>query len=355
MGHLVPWEGAVAGHKLPRGNNANAYSTRGPAMPGALTTAEQDPSRAARRPWSGRARAAATDVVQLYRQDAPPAWRLGLALTGRRRRPPPTRWPGLPPHAGRRCGPAHARSGTPFRLRLLTATRQAALDGPARGARPLTRARPPPAAEPRRRGARRSPRAARPVMAAFGKLPERWRTILWLLVVEGLGTGSAQPRARRDRPEEAEDSPTAPRPGCASRWPAAHAGSATAPAASAPRRRLQPVRRRSLAELRRQPGRARHLDRCEDCRSRPTVDDPAPACAARAERSLSRRHSPRRRWLAARRGRRPDPSGCACPAARRARVGRATLAGATAAMVTLGITAAVAHGASTTAPTTPDA
>ena len=211
MRHLVPWEGAVAGHKLPRGNNPTQLPL-GPTMPGAMTTADGDPSQQLEAVERAR-QGSRDDFVQLYRQDAPPAWRLGLALTGDADRAADAVAEGF-----RRTlaplRPSAPRTGTPFRLRLLTATRQAALDGPTRGARPLTAPNTP--ADDAAPARSRSPRAAE-VMAAFGKLPERWRTILWLLVVEGLGTLDAA-RVLNVRPEEAEDLADRAQAGLRERW-----------------------------------------------------------------------------------------------------------------------------------------
>ncbi len=109
--------------------------------------------------------------VRLYRQDAPPAWRLGLALTGDALSAADAVALGfarvLVP-----SGPGARRSEVPFRLRLLTATRHVVLDQgtghPRRGAAPEL-------------GSRRAE-----VMHAFHQLPERWRTVLWLPAIEGI-------------------------------------------------------------------------------------------------------------------------------------------------------------------------
>ena len=65
--------------------------------------------------------------VRLYRQDAPPAWRLGLALTG-----DALSAADAVALAFARVlvpsGPGARRSEVPFRLRLLTATRHVVLD-----------------------------------------------------------------------------------------------------------------------------------------------------------------------------------------------------------------------------------
>jgi DNA-directed RNA polymerase specialized sigma24 family protein len=181
-------------------------------MPGAMTGADGDLEQELAA--VEQARQGSHDAfVQLYRQDAPPAWRLGLALTGDADRAADAVAEGF----RRTLAPLRAsapRSAVPFRLRLLTATRQAALDGPTRGALPLTAPNTP--ADDAAPARSRSPRAAE-VMAAFGKLPERWRTILWLLVVEGLGTLDAA-RVLSVRPEEAEDLADRAQAGLRERW-----------------------------------------------------------------------------------------------------------------------------------------
>lgn len=115
--------------------------------------------------------------VELYRQDAPPAWRLALALTA-----DPDLAADAVAFAFARVlappKPGAARSEVPFRLRLLTATRHAVLD--------LGSGAPRVVEDDRSRSGR-----AVEVMHAFHQLPERWRTVLWLLVVEGLGTAEA--------------------------------------------------------------------------------------------------------------------------------------------------------------------
>jgi DNA-directed RNA polymerase specialized sigma24 family protein len=176
--------------------------------------------------------------VRLYRQDAPPAWRLALALTSDADRAADAVAEGFRTTLAPRR-PSTARSPLPFRLRVLAATRNAALDGPSRDALPL----PPPTAgvddddAPRVR----SPRAAE-VMAAFAKLPERWRTILWLLVVEGLGTLDAA-RVLGVRPEEAEQLADRAQAGLRERWSRDRrdAGDAEPQARDHLDRQLQPV------------------------------------------------------------------------------------------------------------------
>ena len=114
--------------------------------------------------------------VRLYRQDAPPAWRLGLALTA-----DAMSAADAVALAFARVlvpsGPGARRSEVPFRLRLLTATRHVVLDQgtghPRKGAAP----------EP---GSRRAE-----VMHAFHQLPERWRTVLWLPAIEGIDLDDA--------------------------------------------------------------------------------------------------------------------------------------------------------------------
>jgi DNA-directed RNA polymerase specialized sigma24 family protein len=137
--------------------------------------------------------------VRLYRQDAPPAWRLALALTADPERAARAVADGF----RRTLAPIRAagqRSEAPFRLRVLTATRHAVIDGPAVDAPPLLTP-----------GQGIDPAAARPaavraaqVMAAFHKLPERTRSILWLVAVEGLGTLEAS-RVLALRPSHAEE------------------------------------------------------------------------------------------------------------------------------------------------------
>lgn len=128
--------------------------------------------------------------VHLYRQDAPPAWRLALALTADADRAADT----VARAFARALGPprpGELRSGDPFRTQLLRATHHVVVD---RAAASLPSAAPP-IPEP---GADTGPggndtRAALPVevMSAYHQLPERWRSVLWLVVVEGLGTAEA--------------------------------------------------------------------------------------------------------------------------------------------------------------------
>lgn len=134
--------------------------------------------------------------VDLYRQDAPPAWRLALALTGDGDRAADavarafsrTLAP-LPPGA--------AQSEVPCRQRLLTATREVVVDQAAassRGRAPLAVV--PAPVEDGVEG-KRSSRGVE-VMHAFHQLPERWRSVLWLVLVEGLGTAEAASVLRVD-------------------------------------------------------------------------------------------------------------------------------------------------------------
>jgi DNA-directed RNA polymerase specialized sigma24 family protein len=137
--------------------------------------------------------------VELYRQDAPPAWRLAVALTGDPRRAEDAVAEGF----RRTLAPLRAalpRSEVAFRVRLLAATRHAVLDGaaaPPTATAPLSSAA---AAE----GTRSTGKGrAAEAMAAFAAPPEGWRTILWLVVVEGLGTLDAA-RVLDPTPVEAE-------------------------------------------------------------------------------------------------------------------------------------------------------
>jgi DNA-directed RNA polymerase specialized sigma24 family protein len=155
--------------------------------------------------------------VQLYRQDAATAWRLALALArepapaehavveGFRRVLAPTVMPSL-------------RSEVPFRLRLLAATRHAVLDTstktPAHGDVVVEQP---------------GPDNALPhlsdetvaAMAAFHELPERWRSVLWLLYVEGLSTGEVA-RVLDVRPSEADELATRARDGLLEHWARMH-------------------------------------------------------------------------------------------------------------------------------------
>jgi DNA-directed RNA polymerase specialized sigma24 family protein len=137
--------------------------------------------------------------VQLYRQDAPPAWRLALALTADPERAAQAVAEGfrrtLAPVRG-----AGQRSETPFRLRLLTATRHAVIDGPTADAPPLLV----PGKDIDVTAARPAAVRAAEVMAAFHQLPERTRSVLWLVTVEGLGTHEAS-RVLALRPSHAEE------------------------------------------------------------------------------------------------------------------------------------------------------
>jgi DNA-directed RNA polymerase specialized sigma24 family protein len=118
--------------------------------------------------------------VALYRQHAPLAWRLALALTA----DPELAADAVTTAFARALAPlpaGAARSDVPFHLRLLTATRHAVLDAgtssPSYISAGVASSRPV------------SP--ATDAMQAFHRLPERWRTVLWLLAVEGIGTGEA--------------------------------------------------------------------------------------------------------------------------------------------------------------------
>lgn len=148
-----------------------------------MTTAGSDP--ASELQAIERAREGDHDAfVRLYRQDAPPAWRLGLALTA-----DPVRAASAVGQAfARVLAPARLnapRSEVPFRLRLLTATRHVVLDEGTGAPRPEVDAGA--EADPdRSRGTR-----ALEVMHAFHQLPERWRTVLWLASVEGLELADA--------------------------------------------------------------------------------------------------------------------------------------------------------------------
>jgi DNA-directed RNA polymerase specialized sigma24 family protein len=144
--------------------------------------------------------------VRLYRQDAPPAWRLALALTSDGQRAADAVAEGFRTTLAPRR-PSAPRSPLPFRLRLLSATRDAALDGQAGD----------PAATAHDAAARKRSQRAAEVMAAFAELPERWRTVLWLLVVEGLGTLDAA-RVLGIRVEEVEQLAERAQVGLRERW-----------------------------------------------------------------------------------------------------------------------------------------
>ena len=139
-----------------------------------------------------RARAGDHDAfVALYRADAPIAWRLALALTA----DPELAADAVAAAFARTLAPLPAggtRSEIPVHLRLLTATRHAVLDAGASSVRYLSAVT---SAPPQRSvdegdvdDAERARRRAAEAMQAFQRLPERWRTVLWLVVVEGIGT-----------------------------------------------------------------------------------------------------------------------------------------------------------------------
>lgn len=128
--------------------------------------------------------------VALYRQDAPPAWRLGLALTA-----DPDRAADAVARAfARTLAPLRVgtvRSEVPFQLRLLAATRHVVLDLGTLSHRSATPLPDPAAGDDAVDDVERARRRAAEVLHAFHQLPERWRTILWLLTVEGIGTAEA--------------------------------------------------------------------------------------------------------------------------------------------------------------------
>ncbi len=268
----------------------------GPTIRAAMSTAEQDLTRELEAVELARQGGHAA-FVELYRQDAPPAWRLALALTFDADRAAEAVADGFrralaPGRAGT------AQSALPFRLRLLTTTRQAALDGPGRNAVRLPGPDAPTAAPARRRNAR-----AAEVMAAFGKLPERWRTILWLLVIEGLGTLDAA-RVLKVRPDEAEDLAERAQAGLRERW-------------------TRDQRDAGVAD----PVPPEHLDR----QLQPVLPLP-PELFALTEA----------RWLATRR-RDPGPLRLVLPGGRPVpRWAERLLVGATAVLIALGITSALA-------------
>lgn len=131
---------------------------------------------------------------ELYRRHAAAAWRLGQAVTG------------SPHDAADAVSEAFARvlqavrngrldDGSAFRSYLLTATRNAALDGMRRTGK----------ARPTDGGEMTSMASGSPspadtlvdgadaalIAAAFRNLPERWRSVLWLTEVEGVATRDA--------------------------------------------------------------------------------------------------------------------------------------------------------------------
>ena len=131
---------------------------------------------------------------ELYRRHAASAWRLGQAVTGN------------PHDAADAVSEAFARvlqavksgrlhDGDAFRSYLLTATRNAALDGMRRSGR----SRPTDTADlatlesgaPSPADKMVSGTDAALVAAAFRNLPERWRSVLWLTEVEGVPTKDA--------------------------------------------------------------------------------------------------------------------------------------------------------------------
>lgn len=131
--------------------------------------------------------------VVLYRTHAPLAWRLALALTADG---------DLAAEAVAEAFaralvalPAGtARSATPFRVLLLATTRHTVLDAraiadattPAPLVRTLPDPRPTPLADLVVDEAELARRRTAEVLHAFHRLPERWRTALWLSAVEGL-------------------------------------------------------------------------------------------------------------------------------------------------------------------------
>jgi len=134
--------------------------------------------------------------AELYRRHAQPAWRLAQAITRDSHDAADT-----VSEAFTRVFGA-MRRGTyspdaPFRLYLLTATRNAAIDGLRRSGRVIVAGE---AASVDRPTGDREPSEvltdateAMFVGEAFRTLPERWRSVLWLTEVEGLAARDAAP------------------------------------------------------------------------------------------------------------------------------------------------------------------
>ena len=240
-------------------------------------------------------RAATTPPSSRLRQKAPAAMAPGAGPPPTPTSPP-TPWPGLRPHA---VAPdaGTARVDVAFRLRLLAATRQWYR-------RPAGR---PPAPPPGRAPSRPTTPAAPPAaqaIHAFHQLPERSRTILWLLRESKASARSRPDGCWASAPNRPRTSPTAPSPRSTS------SGSWTAgPRATTPTRCP--------------PG----------CRSRSRRSCPCPLelFAITEARWSTSRDTPAGPLHLALPGGRPVP-----------RWAERTLAGTTAALIALGITSALA-------------
>ncbi len=121
-----------------------------------------------------------TAFAELYRREAPAAWRLALAVS---RQPRLARPAVASAFAGVLAENGRSRPDRDLGLRtqILTATRHAVIDGDPAASQsvPMSLGEPEPAGAP-------APADVNMAMQAFESLPERWRSVLWLRAVEGL-------------------------------------------------------------------------------------------------------------------------------------------------------------------------
>jgi len=267
--------------------------------------------------------------LELYQRHAAASWRLGLVVG----RDPVVAEGAVINAFARVLGPADRRNlnrFSPVALQLLRATRTSAVDGSSMAPRtdPVTA----------------GPRAKERTVVAFDQLPEQWRSVLWLCDAERLdlasvgavlglteqSTGRLASRAIAGLREQFGQTQVraAERPDCkrtANRLSRYVAGS---------------LSDRDVIRVR------RHLDRCEECRTRlDEVDDLAP----RLRRSLPAlplavQAGAVEAWRA-RMDEAAGPLGLRLPSGRPVPAwAERSLAGATAAVVSIGISAAVLSG-----------
>jgi DNA-directed RNA polymerase specialized sigma24 family protein len=273
--------------------------------------------------------------VQVFEQHASAAWRLALAV----RRAPAEAADAVAEGFGKVLGPTERTTSgrhSPVQLQLLAATRDAAI-----GRAALLSGDPGDELEP---DGTRAAADADAAQEAFDRLPERWRSVLWLTEVEGLGATAAgvvlglSPLSALQLHDRALA-------GLREQFTQALLASATQADCQRTAVRLggyvaDTLEPRDAVRVR------RHLDRCSACRARlDSVDDLAPrlhrhvlplpptvltlAELVWADRSTAG-HGPLGLTL---------PSGRPLPA-----WSERALAGATAAVITVGISAAILAG-----------
>jgi DNA-directed RNA polymerase specialized sigma24 family protein len=218
------------------------------------TTLEQDLIERAR----GGDRSA---FVEIVRREVPAAWRLAVAVT----RSPTSAGPAVARAIAKVVG-AGAPGTDPrasLRPRILAATRQAALDGDGTST-PLLHALPSGAAYDS------------VTMQAYRGLPERWRAVLWLTDVERLQLVDAAAALDLSQPATADLAERA-RAGLRERFTLAHLAVAGTPDCERVATRLDAYADEDLS-IREANKVRRHLDGCEPCRDRlAELDDLIPS------------------------------------------------------------------------------